>query len=504
MRLARNAVLPADGLYVGFVCIDVEGALRRSFQSGWSALGGDVRNDIARRPKPVAVAVERLLCSVAGGAFRERVFDLRFWDGSELRANVTHIVPMRIVVRDPSAVAHLLRQPNELGLSRAWVSGALDVEGDLGTLLALRHELYGVSVSVIDRVRSLICAVRVAGRQVLRHPGLPESEVRLTGRRRSRDRDRAVIRHHYDLPVPLYRLMLGPSMVYSCAYFDSVYDSLELAQERKLELICCKLQLRSGDRLLDIGCGWGSLLIHAAVYHGVEAVGVTLSPSQASLARERIRQAGVGDQCDVRVADYRDVLDGPYDAIASVGMYEHVGRDQLARYAGTVASLLRPGGLFLNHGIARITPGRSDDHSFISRFVFPAGELHSVTAILQALEATGLEIRDLESLREHYGFTLWRWVENLQRHRNALIRSAGAERERIWRLYMTGCTNAFERGELSVFQTLAARPGAAHGLPLNRTVLAERTARSPAPRRSVVRRLVQPNLRLVPDSDTDR
>jgi cyclopropane-fatty-acyl-phospholipid synthase len=368
-------------------------------------------------------------------------------------------------------------------------------------LLALRHELDGVSMSVTDRIRCVSCAVRVAGREVLRHPGLPESEAKLTGRRRSRDRDRTAVRHHYDLPAPLYRLILGPSMVYSCAYFDSVYDSLELAQERKLELICCKLQLRPGDRLLDIGCGWGSLLIHAAVHHGVEAVGVTLSPSQASLARERIRQAGVSDQCDVRVADYRDVLDGPYDAIASVGMYEHVGRDQLARYAGTVARLLRPGGLFLNHGIARITPGRRDDRSFISRFVFPDGELHPVSAILQALEASGLEIRDLESLREHYGFTLWRWVENLQRHRNAAIRTAGAERERIWRLYMTGCANAFERGELSVFQTLATRPGAAHGLPLTRTVLAERSSRTPPPRGTVVRRRVQPDLRLVPNSD---
>ena len=244
--------------------------------------------------------------------------------------------------------------------------------------------------------------------EVLRRPPVPESEARPRGRRHSRARDRAAVRHHYDVSNDFYRGLLGPSLVYSCAYFDSPDDTLEAAQERKLELVCRKLRLAEGERLLDIGCGWGSLLIHAARHHGVQAVGITLSEEQAALARRRVREAGLGDLVEVRVADYRDIADGPYDKIASVGMVEHVGAAQLGAYAATIARLLRPGGLVLNHGIARLFSEPSGDKSLIQRYVFPDGELPPIADVVGAFQAAGLEARDVESLREHYVLTLRR------------------------------------------------------------------------------------------------
>jgi cyclopropane-fatty-acyl-phospholipid synthase len=372
------------------------------------------------------------------------------------------------VIRDPAALAHLIREPNQLGMGRAWVNGLVDVEGDLDGLLALRRGFDGVSLSAADRLRAARLLWSIAGRSGLASPPLPESEATPAGRLHSRERDRSAVRHHYDVPEAFYRLVLGPSMVYSCAYFASEGDSLEQAQEGKLERICRKLRLRPGDRLLDIGCGWGSLAMHAARLHGVRAVGVTLSPEQARAARERITAAGLDDVCEIRVADYRDVTDGPYDAIASVGMYEHVGGNQLDNYAQRASALLRAGGLFLNHGIARLTPGPGHRRTFINRFVFPDGDLQPVTEILGALTRAGFEIRDLESLREHYVLTLRRWSANLNAHQEAAVRAGGPERERIWRLYMAGAAQAFQDGEISVFQTLALRPGAPHRLPLTR------------------------------------
>jgi cyclopropane-fatty-acyl-phospholipid synthase len=372
------------------------------------------------------------------------------------------------VIGDPAALAHLIREPNQLGMGRAWVNGLVDVEGDLDGLLALRRGFDGVSLSAADRLRAARLLWSIAGRSGLASPPLPESEATPAGRLHSRERDRSAVRHHYDVPEAFYRLVLGPSMVYSCAYFASEGDSLEQAQEGKLERICRKLRLRPGDRLLDIGCGWGSLAMHAARLHGVRAVGVTLSPEQARAARERITAAGLDDVCEIRVADYRDVTDGPYDAIASVGMYEHVGGNQLDNYAQRASALLRAGGLFLNHGIARLTPGPGHRRTFINRFVFPDGDLQPVTEILGALTRAGFEIRDLESLREHYVLTLRRWSANLNAHQEAAVRAGGPERERIWRLYMAGAAQAFQDGEISVFQTLALRPGAPHRLPLTR------------------------------------
>jgi cyclopropane-fatty-acyl-phospholipid synthase len=418
-----------------------------------------------RRHPEVAAIARRALAGVADGRLACLPVTLRFWDGSVLPAAGDAPV---CVVRTPAAVAHVLHEPNQLGLTRAWVTGALDVEGALEAVLVRRHALDGVHLSSRDRARLAREAVRAAGPAVLRRPPVPESEARARGRRHSLARDRASVRHHYDVSNDFYRLLLGPRLVYSCAYFERPDATLDAAQERKLELICRKLRLAPGERLLDVGCGWGSLLLHAAAHHGVTGVGVTLSEPQAQLARERVREARLQGRVEVRVADYREISDGPFDKIASVGMYEHVGRAELDRYAATVTGLLRPGGLFLNHGIARLASEPPDHETFIERYVFPDGELHPVNDLLGAMRTAGLEIRDLESLREHYPLTLRAWSANLAAGRERAVAEVGAERERVWRLYMPASALAFESGEMTVYQVLAARPGGPHGLPLDR------------------------------------
>ena len=257
-------------------------------------------------------------------------------------------------------------------------------------------------------------------------------------------------------------------MVYSCAYFASEDEDLDSAQERKLDVVCRKLNLQPGERLLDVGCGWGSLVIHAATHYGVRAVGVTISPAQAELARERVREANLSDQVEIRLADYRDTGDGPYDKIASVGMVEHVGTAQLPAYFTHLRELLKPGGVLLNHGIARPREQKRNPKSFAWRFVFPDGELQTLSRILGEMEKAGFEPRDTESLREHYGLTLRAWYANQCANLEEATKEAGSERERIWRLHNIGAALGFERGDLSVHQVVAVAPGAKHGLPLAR------------------------------------
>jgi cyclopropane-fatty-acyl-phospholipid synthase len=360
-----------------------------------------------------------------------------------------------------------VHEPNQVGLARAWVAGLLDSD-DLESVLALRARFRDLRLTVADRARLLLAAARVGGARLLSRPPVPAIEASIVGRRRSLGRDRTSVRHHYDVSNRFYGLVLGPSLVYSCAYFTSPEDTLEAAQEQKLDLICRKLRLAQGERLLDIGCGWGSLLMHAAAHYGVEAVGVTLSPSQAELASQRIADAGLARRARVRVADYREVADGPYDKIASVGMYEHVGRAELPRYARSVRALLRPGGLFLNHGITRLYSETPGGETFITRYVFPDGELHPLSDLMGSLHGAGFEARDVETLREHYVLTLRRWLGNLDRNRDEVLGEVGSERERAWRLYMLGSASAFESGEIAVYQVLAAKDGAPHGLPLGR------------------------------------
>ena len=440
--------------------------------------------------EPAAAVIGPVLDHLAGGVLRWRPFVVRFWDGSELPptaavdggpvtssrepaavdARPAAGAPVTVLVTDPHALAHAAREPNEVGLARAWALGEIDLVGDLDEVFAIGERMPRTKINALDCLRALRAAWRLLGGELLRAPRTPAGELHeRPGGLHSRRRDRAAVRHHYDVPTDFHRLVIGPSMVYSCAYFASPDDTLEQAQTRKLDVICRKLRLFPGARLLDVGCGWGSLVLHAARDYGVRAVGVTLSEPQAEEARRRIRQAGrdVAERCEIRVADYREVVDGPYDAIASVGMYEHVGLDQLDTYTATIRRLLAPGGLVLNHGIARLTP-RAQASRFIDRFIFPDGELHPVGELIRALERQRLEVRDLEALREHYALTLRRWIENLRLNRDRAIEIAGSERERIWRLYLVGSARAFELGRLSIFQVLATRPDGAHRLPLAR------------------------------------
>ncbi|HTX32204.1 MAG TPA: class I SAM-dependent methyltransferase [Solirubrobacteraceae bacterium] len=409
-----------------------------------------------------------MLGEIADGRLAELPISVRFWDGSLLSAGRNAPI---VEIRRPSALAHLLRAPGQLGLARAWVEGSLDVDGDLEAVLRVRGAFSRVHLRAADLLRVAQVALRVVGRSALRLPRIPEMEAHLQGRRRSLTRDRRAVRHHYDVSNRFYGLVLGPSMVYSCAYFATAEDTLEVAQARKLDLICRKLALKAGDRLLDIGCGWGSLLIHAAANYGIHGLGVTLSAPQAELARARIAEAGLSRGIEIRVQDYRELSDGPFDKIASVGMYEHVGRAELGHYAATVAGLLRPGGLFLNHGITRLRSHAPAPDPFIGRYVFPDAELHPVTDVMAAMQGAGLEVRDVESLREHYPLTLRRWSDNLARHREAAIAEVGPERERVWRLYMLGSALGFEDGDIGIYQVLAARSGGPHGLPLDRVEL---------------------------------
>jgi cyclopropane-fatty-acyl-phospholipid synthase len=419
------------------------------------------RND---QPRGLAATAQRTLSRIGGGQLLNLPLALRFWDGSELRLG-SQPQPPTLLVRGPSTIARLAREPGTLGLARAWVTGGLDLDGDLDQVLALRQGVERVRLTVADRLRLAAAALRVAGPALLEPLEAPSSEARQRGRLHSLTRDRAAIRHHYDVSNRFYELLLGPSMSYSCASFATVDDTLDEAQERKHELICQKLKLQPGERLLDIGCGWGSLLRHAVRHHGVRGVGVTLSERQAELGRERVRNEGLSDQIEIRVGDYRQLADGPYDKIASVGMYEHVGEANYDAYVHKIGSLLRPDGLFLNDGIAKLFSSVHRRNKFIRHFVFPDGELNPVTSLLPRLERAGLEIRDVQSLREDYALTLRRWYSNLQLARDDAVADVSEERVRVWEAYILGSAQAFAAGEITNYHVVAQRRPAATGSP---------------------------------------
>ncbi|MFF5845057.1 class I SAM-dependent methyltransferase [Streptomyces massasporeus] len=401
---------------------------------------------------------------------------IRAWDGSESGPPGAPT----LVVRNRRALRRLLWKPGELGLARAWVAGDLDIEGDLYATLDL---LAGLIWERGEDARTLAQAlrdpeVRAAVRGLVKlagsplPPAPPREEARSPRRHLHTKRtDRRAISHHYDVGNDFYEIVLGPSMVYSCAYWPTPDSTLEQAQRDKLELVCRKLGLRPGLRLLDVGCGWGSMAIHAAREHGVRVVGVTLSQEQAAYARKRVADEGLTDKVEIRVQDYRDVRDGPYDAISSVGMAEHVGADRYLEYAADLYDLLKPGGRLLNHQIARRPQGDETTYSvdaFIDSYVFPDGELQPIGATVAQLERAGFEVRDVEAIREHYALTLRHWVERLEADWQRAVRLAGPGRARVWRLYMAASALAFERNRIGVNQVLAVRtpdPGTS-GMPL--------------------------------------
>jgi cyclopropane-fatty-acyl-phospholipid synthase len=367
-------------------------------------------------------------------------------------------------LRSRRALDRLIGDLPERGFGRAYVEGCLEVEG----LHAFLCQVDDLSVAGIARVlpRLVRAALSLGARPDPR--GLPV-EARLRGRLHSRLRDREAIRHHYDQPAAFYRLFLGRTMTYSCAYFATPDTDLDSAQEAKLELVCRKLRLQPGERFLDVGCGWGGLVFHAARRWGVRALGITTSPAQAEWAARRCRELGLEGRAEVRLADYRDPLGEGFDAVASVGMVEHVGRAGMPGYSATVRRLLRPGGRALIHGITTRTGSRGTG-PFISSFVFPDGQLQEVGEMVTALQEAGLEARDVESLREHYALTLRHWVERLEASWDEAVRLVGAQRARVWKLYMSGSRAGFEMGGIAVHQVLTVRQGAGgrSGLPLTR------------------------------------
>lgn len=410
---------------------------------------------------------------------------LRAWDGSEAGPAEAPVLEFR----SRRALRRILWSPGQLGLSRAYVAGEIDSPGDIFAAFAALSSagkfaepgpfrpLTAGEVWTLLRI-----AVRLGAFGPNPAPPPEEAKVARKGRLHSRRRDSAAISHHYDVGNDFYSLVLGPSMVYSCAVWpeDSNHperpdaggrlaDGLDAAQEAKLDLVCRKLGLRPGMRVLDVGCGWGSFALHAAGKYGATVVGVTLSREQAILARKRAADAGLTERVDIRVQDYRDVADGPFDAISSIGMSEHVGREQTPGYAAALFGLLRPGGRLLNHAISwNAGPTKPDPNSFIPRYVFPDGEMISLGEMVSALEAAGFEILDVEALRRHYALTLRAWVHRLEANWDQAAKLSGLGRARVWRLYMASSALGFEGGLTGVNQVLVRRPGGDEP-PLRRT-----------------------------------
>jgi cyclopropane-fatty-acyl-phospholipid synthase len=383
----------------------------------------------------------------------DRPFRLTFWDGTELPP--TNGGGPALHVRSPEALAHALRAPGQLGLGRAYVSGALEVE-DIEATLELLETYRPPPIAKRAQLRLAAAAARAVG--PMRPPPIPASELRPQGRRHSPERDRRSVRHHYDVSNEFFAMFLDESMTYSCAFFSRDGSSLEAAQRAKLELVCTKLALQKGERVLDVGCGWGSFAIHAAREHGVSVTGITLSEPQAALARKRAAEAGVEDLVDIRVMDYRDLDGEPYDAIASIGMVEHVGANRIDEYARTLARLLRPGGRLLNHGIARLRRGEPEAGPFSERYVFPdAAPLH-LSRIQSAIEGAGLETHHVEGFRDDYAETLRHWMRRLEDRIEEAEALVGAERIRVWRVYVRAARRGFETGFTSVYQLRCSKP----------------------------------------------
>ena len=401
-------------------------------------------------------ALEALFRDYAGPRFT-----LRLWDGWNWSSAGEGAPACTIQIANAHALHTLLAEGSQVALGEAFLRKEVEVEGDLFSAFAPVEHVLARPAPWRERLLWGVARGALAVGSTLRH-----------GPRHSVRRDRDSIVYHYDQPIEFFRPWLGRTLVYSCAYFERADDALDDAQEQKLELICRKLRLEPGERFLDIGCGWGSLLLRAAGRHGVHAEGITLSRSQEEVTRQRIAETGLGGCCRVRRVDYRqlDAEQERYDKIASVGMYEHVGLSHLATYFSRVHRLLEPGGVFLNHGIARAahTRPRGQD-SFIARYVFPDGALVTLTEAIAAAEDAGFEVRDVENLREHYMLTLRHWVRGLEACRERLLAIVPETTYRIWLLYMAGCAAAFQRGDIGVYQTLLSRPERGRSrLPLTR------------------------------------
>jgi len=398
--------------------------------------------------------------------------EFEFWDGSTFGERRRG----QIRFRSPDVLRRILWSPDELGISRAYVAGEIDATGNVAELLRALQQAIGVGgTSRLKVAAEAARAFRVGG-AFGAPPPVPAEEILPRGIRHSVQRDRQVVSHHYDVGNDFYELVLGSAMTYSCARFASTGMTLAEAQAAKHELICRKLGLDAvraegpRRRLLDVGCGWGTMAIHAATEHDVDVVGVTISAEQAAYARRRVAELGVEDRVDIRVQDYREISDGPFDAISSIGMAEHVGKKRMPLYFDRLYDLLTPGGRLLNHAISSVGGSRLGRRSFVYRYVFPDGELLDVGDTVRYMESAGFEVRDVENLREHYAETLRRWVANLEDRWDTAVDLVGEARARVWLLYMSGSVNGFEDAGLQLNQTLGVRlhDGGRSDMPMTR------------------------------------
>ena len=394
------------------------------------------------------------LCRELARVFPQRPFALELWDGTTLAA--TEPGSPTFYVRRPSAIAHALRAPGAFGLGRAYVEGSLDCD-DLDAAFVVVDDWRPPALTAADKARLLGALALAAAPAGI--PRRPRSELILKGERHSPLRDAAAVRYHYDVGNEFFALFLDESMTYSCAVFSRGAKTLEEAQLAKLELIARKLELEPGQRLLDVGCGWGSFAIHAAREHGVSVTGITLSPAQAELARERVAAAGLRDRVEIRIADYRELADEPFDAIASVGMAEHVGVEQIDVYARTLYRMVKPGGVVLNHAISLMRPEEDPAaDKFTMRYVFPDGHPLLLSRTQLAFERARFYTEHVEGFMQDYADTLRCWHDSLDEHLDEAERLAGIERLRVWRLYLRAARHGFDVGYTAVYQIKARRP----------------------------------------------
>jgi cyclopropane-fatty-acyl-phospholipid synthase len=400
---------------------------------------------LIRASAPLAGALARV--------FRSRPFEVHFWDGTTLAA--TEPDSPTFFVRAPQALGQFLRAPGPLGLGRAYVEGSLAVD-DLDAAFKVVDTWQPPTLG--DRSRLALGAAVALAAAPGGIPPVPSLELVLNGELHSVERDAQAVRYHYDVGNEFFALFLDESMTYSCAIFSRGAQTLEEAQRTKLQLVASKLALTPAMRVLDVGCGWGAFAIHAAREHGVSVTGVTLSPRQAEFARERVEQAGLSERVEIRVQDYRELPSESFDAISSIGMAEHVGESQIDLYARSLLALLRPGGLLLNHAIASLDPQRKLEDGFSTRYVFPDGEPLPLSRVQLALERAGFHSEHIEAFREDYAITLRHWAARLDEHLPQAEALAGADRTRVWRLYLRAARNGFDTAQTAVYQVLARRP----------------------------------------------
>jgi cyclopropane-fatty-acyl-phospholipid synthase len=420
--------------------------------------------------KAVEEKTRRVLNEIFAGCPLEKV-GIRLWNGAMWPdARPREAI---LLLNHPGALSQMLWPGTEVGIAEAYLHDDFDVEGNIEAAFEIGDFLLAPLGDWKTKLKIGGLLMTLPNRDGRSTIGIALPRIR--GRKHSPERDRRAVMFHYDVSNDFYRLWLDRRMVYSCAYFQSPNDDLDMAQEQKLDYICRKLRLRPGQRLLDIGCGWGALIIYAAKHFAVRAEGITLSEPQAKWAQARIAEAGLDSQVEIELRDYRNIAaDGaePYDVIVSVGMAEHVGREGLRDYFARAHRVLKPGGVFLNQAIGQDIVSRPDNRggSFIEQYVFPDGDIPPLSIMLATAESAGFEIRDVENLREHYALTLRHWLRRLEAHHDEALGFIDETTYRVWRLYIAGAAHGFQRGHIAVYQTLLAKPGTAGrvDLPLRR------------------------------------